>query len=312
MTPTRIVVHNTANDAPAVNEINYMKSNDKETSFHFAVDDKEIIQAIPLTRNSWNAGDGRTGIGNRQGISIEICYSKSGGSKFVASEKLAVKLIAYLLKKYGWKVSKVTKHQDYSGKYCPHRTLDLGWTRFIKMIELELNPPVVPPEPPEEPEEYPFQVGATVYPLEDTNLIKTAGYADATPLLIKKGATCIVGKYHKVNGLYMALMDKNGVYYSSAWTKEFGKFSLVSPYMEENTQLKKDIVTLNNNITKLGEEIEQLKKDVQGWIDKLTTANIEKNTAINQRIEAVEELNALKKSRFIWIVEFLEKLFPLK
>ena len=43
MTPTRIVIHNTANDASAANEIAYMLSNNKETSFHFAVDDKEIV-----------------------------------------------------------------------------------------------------------------------------------------------------------------------------------------------------------------------------------------------------------------------------
>ena len=73
MTPTRIVIHNTANDASAANEIAYMLSNNKETSFHFAVDDKEIVQGIPLNRNAWHAGDGN-GKGNREGIAIEICY----------------------------------------------------------------------------------------------------------------------------------------------------------------------------------------------------------------------------------------------
>jgi len=33
MTPTRVVVHNTANDAPAANEIAYMIRNDNEVSF---------------------------------------------------------------------------------------------------------------------------------------------------------------------------------------------------------------------------------------------------------------------------------------
>lgn len=46
MTPTRIVVHNTANDASAKNEIDYMIRNDYETFFHYAVDDKEIVQGI--------------------------------------------------------------------------------------------------------------------------------------------------------------------------------------------------------------------------------------------------------------------------
>ena len=126
MNPTRIVVHNTANDASAKNEVKYMQNNKSQTSFHYAVDDKEVIQALPLNRNSWNVGDGRNGKGNREGINIEICYSKSGGSRFVLAEKRSAKLIAEILDMRGWDISKVTKHQDYSGKYCPHRTLDMG------------------------------------------------------------------------------------------------------------------------------------------------------------------------------------------
>ena len=138
MTPEYITVHNTANDASAKNEINYMINNNNEISFHLAVDDKEIIQGIPFNRNSWNAGDGGNGTGNRKSISIEICYSKSGGDRFTKAEQNAVELIVYLLKKYGWGIDRVKKHQDWSGKYCPHRTLDMGWDRFIKMIEAKL------------------------------------------------------------------------------------------------------------------------------------------------------------------------------
>ena len=139
MTPTRIVVHNTANDASAANEISYMHRNSNYTSFHFAVDDVEIIQGIDLNRNAWHAGDGATGIGNRFGIGIEICYSKSGGERFIKAEQNAAELVAYLLNKYGWGIDKVTKHQDYSGKYCPHRTLDMGWDRFLDMVKAAMN-----------------------------------------------------------------------------------------------------------------------------------------------------------------------------
>ena len=139
MTPTRIVVHNTYNDASAKNEISYMKSNNNAVSFHYAVDDVEVRQGIPENRNSWNAGDGTNGKGNREGIAIEICYSKSGGDRFIKAEQNAVELIVDILKRYNWGINKVTKHQDYSGKYCPHRTLDMGWNRFIKMIEDKLN-----------------------------------------------------------------------------------------------------------------------------------------------------------------------------
>ena len=139
MCPSRIVIHNTANDASARNEVSYMISNNQEVSFHYAVDDKEIVQGIPENRNAWQSGDGEHGKGNREGIAIEICYSKSGGDRFVKAEQNAVNLIVDILKRYGWGVDRVTKHQDYNGKYCPHRTLDLGWDRFIKMIESKLG-----------------------------------------------------------------------------------------------------------------------------------------------------------------------------
>ena len=138
MTAEFIVVHNTANDASAENEIAYMIRNDNQTSFHFAVDDKKVVQGIPENRNAWHAGDGN-GPGNRKGIGIEICYSKSGGPKFIAAEKLAARFIAQKLKEKGWDISKVKKHQDFSGKYCPHRTLDMGWQRFLDTVQSELN-----------------------------------------------------------------------------------------------------------------------------------------------------------------------------
>lgn len=137
-TPSRIVVHNTANDAPAVNEITYMVNNDNEVSYHYAVDDREAVQGVPLDRNAWASGDGH-GKGNMEGIHIEICYSLSGGERFEKAEKNAAQLIAHLLKQYGWGIDRVTKHQDYDGKYCPHRTLDMGWQRFLDMVKQEME-----------------------------------------------------------------------------------------------------------------------------------------------------------------------------
>lgn len=141
MTAEFIVVHNTANDASANNEISYMRTNNNKVSFHFAVDDKEVVQGLPLNRNGWHAGDGSNGKGNRKGIGIEICYSKSGGANFVKAEKNAAKFIAQLLKERGWGIDKVKKHQDFSGKYCPHRTLDMGWQRFLNMVKAEMSDP---------------------------------------------------------------------------------------------------------------------------------------------------------------------------
>ena len=142
-TPTRVVIHNTANDAPAANEISYMRYNDLEISFHYAVDDVNIVQGIPENRNAWASGD-RHGKGNMEGIHIEICYSKSGGEKFDKAEQNAAEFTASLLKKYGWGIDKVTKHRDYDGKYCPHRTLDRGWQRFLSMVKRYMEPAKAP------------------------------------------------------------------------------------------------------------------------------------------------------------------------
>lgn len=138
MTAEFIVVHNTANDATAENEVAYMIRNKNQVSFHYAVDDQEVVQGVPINRNTWHAGDGN-GEGNRKGISIEICYSKSGGTRFDQAEKNAAHFIATLLRERGWSIEKVKKHQDFSNKYCPHRTLDKGWNGFIQMIKSYLN-----------------------------------------------------------------------------------------------------------------------------------------------------------------------------
>jgi len=135
MTPQYITVHNTANDASASNEIKYMITNNNQVSYHVAVDDKEVIQAIPFNRNTWHCGDGQ-GNGNRKSIGIEICYSKSGGARYAAAEENAVQYIASLLKQYGWGIERVKKHQDWNGKYCPHRILSEGrWNSFLKRVE---------------------------------------------------------------------------------------------------------------------------------------------------------------------------------
>lgn len=140
MNPDGICVHNTANKASAMSEISYMVGNNNQVSYHYAVDDYRIVQGIEENRNAWHAGDGGNGKGNRNKIAIEICHSTNPDtSMFDKSERLAAKFIAYKLKEKGWGIEKVSKHQDYNGKYCPHKTLDLGWERFLNLIRAELG-----------------------------------------------------------------------------------------------------------------------------------------------------------------------------
>ena len=148
-TPQFYVIHNTYNDAAASNEVAYMIRNDNKVSFHYAVDDVEAVQGLPEDRSAFASGDGGKGQGNLYGIHVEICYSKSGGDRFIKAEQNAAKFIADGLKAHGWGIDKVKKHQDFADKYCPHRTLDMGWQRFLNMVQANLdgNQTVVTPTP---------------------------------------------------------------------------------------------------------------------------------------------------------------------
>ncbi|EEL13992.1 N-acetylmuramoyl-L-alanine amidase [Bacillus cereus 95/8201] len=135
MKPKYITVHNTYNDAPAENEVSYMINNNNEVSFHIAVDDKKAIQGIPLERNAWACGDGN-GSGNRESISVEICYSKSGGDRYYKAEENAVDVVRQIMSMYNIPIENVRTHQSWSGKYCPHRMLDEGrWGSFIQKVK---------------------------------------------------------------------------------------------------------------------------------------------------------------------------------
>lgn len=148
-TPQFYVVHNTYNDAAASNEVAYMIKNDNKVSFHYAIDDVEVVQGLLENRSAFASGDGGKGQGNLYGIHVEICYSKSGGDRFNKAEQNAAKFIADGLKAHGWGIDKVKKHQDFANKYCPHRTLDMGWQRFLNMVQANLdgNQTVVTPTP---------------------------------------------------------------------------------------------------------------------------------------------------------------------
>ena len=132
MTPKYVTIHDTANSAPAKNEVSYASTNNYSTGFHIAVDENEAIQMIPFNRNAWHAGDGTNGTGNRQSIGIEICRpTNSDASLYRQAEENAAFVAARLLYTYGLDISRLRKHQDWSKKSCPGRILKEGrWEEF--------------------------------------------------------------------------------------------------------------------------------------------------------------------------------------
>ena len=253
MNPEFIVVHNTYNDASAANEIKYMISNRNMVSFHFAVDDKEVIQGIPLNRNAYHAGDGANGKGNRKGISIEICYSKSGGDKFIKAEQNAAKLVAQLLHERNWGINKVTKHQDYSGKYCPHRTLDMGWQRFLDMVREELNALTV--------EKYSGYITILYNGLAIHN--KPSWSNDTISGTVKKDTIYTVVGRIKVEGVYMYQL-KSGAFITSA--SKYVKYSSTYP---KTTTTKTPKVGSKVKVKSTAKKY-QTGKDIPDWVKKQT------------------------------------------
>ena len=140
MVPEFLTIHNTANNASALAEISFMIGNGDEVSYHWAVDDVQAIQGIEHNRNGWHAGDSGNGTGNRKSIGIEICHSLTPGNpRYAKSEDNGAKLAAIILYQYGWGIDRIRKHQDWSGKYCPHRILDNGnWEGFKGKVQAYL------------------------------------------------------------------------------------------------------------------------------------------------------------------------------
>ena len=133
---TSITIHNTANSASAENEANYMIRNNNQVSFHAVADEKEIIRVIPFDRVSFHCGKRA---GNDSSYSLEIARSTGSIYDFLKAEENAAIYTAMVLKQKGWGLDRVKTHKMWNGKNCPHKTLELGWKRFLKKVYKYLN-----------------------------------------------------------------------------------------------------------------------------------------------------------------------------
>lgn len=134
MKPTSITIHNTGNpNSTALNERNWLTNpnNDRIASWHFCVDDKQIIEAIPPNEVAWHCGSD----GNYSSIGIEICESGDYNKSILN----AIELVKILKKQYN--ITMIKQHYDWSKKDCPRliRQGYLGWTweKFLSMVNTE-------------------------------------------------------------------------------------------------------------------------------------------------------------------------------
>lgn len=134
-----IVIHETANHnlgADAQAHADYLAAGGEEdTSWHYTVDDHQIVQHIPDNEVSWNAGDKlRENGGNLNGISIELCVNDDGD--FEKTFDNGARLTAYLLDAYDLDTGAVLQHFNFNGKNCPMTIRDTGrWDEFIQLVE---------------------------------------------------------------------------------------------------------------------------------------------------------------------------------
>lgn len=143
LAPKYITIHNTGNrkrGADAVMHTEYVDNVADYVSWHFTVDDKQIIQEMPINEVAWHAGSHD---GNYSSVGIEICEHE--GIDWQKAKENAWKLMRYLLNNVKTLVDNpVVPHQKWAGKYCPHRILDEGWYKFLadyKSFSLTLAKP---------------------------------------------------------------------------------------------------------------------------------------------------------------------------
>ena len=142
--PHYITIHDTANPAKGADALahaKYLKSDaaaNLPVSWHFTVDDKRIVQHLPLDEVGWHAGDGSKGAGNTSSIGIEICENSDGDRS--KAEANAAELVASLLRQFGLPLDAVVQHNRWTGKNCPRviRSRPGGWGGFLAAVQNHL------------------------------------------------------------------------------------------------------------------------------------------------------------------------------
>lgn len=140
ITPTSITIHNTGNiGANADSNHRYMKNLNKNgnrtASWHFTVDDKQIIQAQSTNYKCYHAGHS---VGNSTSIGIEICMFNDANRQLKAYEN-AMELVKILMKYHNFDINDVKRHKDWSGKHCPAWLIEgkfgYTWNWFLEGLK---------------------------------------------------------------------------------------------------------------------------------------------------------------------------------
>jgi len=136
-----IVIHNTGNTAPAINEAKYAQNNQHASSYHYVLDGGgTIYQVLDDWDTAWSVGawsGAKQLIANRQTINIEVV---SDSTQFTEAEVQELAwLVGQLMSAYNIPASHVVRHYDcHTGrKLCPGFYSGVGnvyWPRLHERI----------------------------------------------------------------------------------------------------------------------------------------------------------------------------------
>ena len=137
----------------------------RDTSWHYAVDQDEAYRSIPEDEVSWHAGDGESGSGNNETVSIETCINTGGNYELTLAN--TAELAADILFRHGAKYAEahLFQHNYWSGKNCPAviRANNL-WQPFVAAVQQWLTTMWEPPAPkPSDDNTYTILPGDTLW-----------------------------------------------------------------------------------------------------------------------------------------------------
>lgn len=132
-----ITVHETANQsqgAGAQAHANLQsKGNVRSASWHYSCDDKLVIQSYPDDVRCWHGG---TGTANNRSLAIEICVNPD--SDFAGAVVNAAALVRQKMAEHQVPLSRVVRHQYWTGKNCPTRLIGgsygISWDAFLALV----------------------------------------------------------------------------------------------------------------------------------------------------------------------------------
>ena len=110
-----ITIHQTDNTNQGANAKNHSKYIRNATnSWHYTVDDEEIIQHFTDDIRCWHTG---TRVGNDNSIGIELCVNSDGD--YLKTIQNSISLVKVLMDRYKIPYDRVIQHNYWSGKDCP-------------------------------------------------------------------------------------------------------------------------------------------------------------------------------------------------